>query len=222
MSKKQRSVLLAVMTLVLCLALIAGGSYALFTDEAMLDNHLVAGTMDITLTRTDLVTYTYEGVKSVENGDYEDDVDFSDVGSNGENVFGLRSEDLIVPDTKYVATMTIANNTEKHKSDVAFSYWIKIAIDGEDAAKALAGQLRVTVKQGADYEESVLLSEADSDGFFVGGESRPVGILPKDTAQDFTVTLEFLDLDVNNEAKSQELDFDLIVYAVQLANTQNP
>jgi len=63
---KKRSVLLSVMTLVLCLALVAGGTYALFSDQVTLTNHLEAGTLDITLTRTKLVTKSLDNETSHE------------------------------------------------------------------------------------------------------------------------------------------------------------
>ena len=56
MTKKKRTILLSVMTAVLCLALVAGGTYALFSDQVTLTNHLEAGKLDITLTRTYLKT----------------------------------------------------------------------------------------------------------------------------------------------------------------------
>ena len=228
MSKKQRSVLLSVMTLVLCLALVAGGSYALFTDEETLENHLVAGTMDVTLVRTDLVTETLDNStgflveKSVERGDYADNVDYTNGKNRETNVFGLADGDLIVPKSKYTATMTISNNTPEYKSDVAFAYWIKISIGDEDAAKALASQLRVTVKQGSTYNESLLLNAATGDGCYIGGQDSPIGILARNCSQDFTVTVEFVSSDANNSAKSQSLDFDLTVYAVQVTSNPNP
>ena len=51
MNKKMRTLLLACVTILLCVTMIAGGTYALFTDEVRLSNHLIAGDMDITLER---------------------------------------------------------------------------------------------------------------------------------------------------------------------------
>ena len=51
MTKRKRSVLLSILTLVLCLSVVAAGTYALFTDDVTFEEHLNAGSLDITLIR---------------------------------------------------------------------------------------------------------------------------------------------------------------------------
>ena len=114
MTTKRRSIILSAMTLMLCIALVAGGTYALFTDSVKLTNHLQAGTLDITLVRTNLKTkslnQTTGFLVETENAD---DVDFSK--ANGDNVFDMTEGTLVVPACWYEAEMQITNN-----SDVAF------------------------------------------------------------------------------------------------------
>ena len=217
MTKSKRSVLLAVLTLMLCLALVAGGTYALFTDQVTLKNHLQAGTMDITLIRTNLKTKSLNDATGflVETENPED-VDFSkpydpnDPNSKNENVFDITDETLIVPGCVYSAEMQIANNT-----DVAFGYWLEIVFD-DKVDLTLAEQLKITVKT-ADDNKSISKLVKDSAGL-IGAEGDPIGILAKTGSALFTVTVEFCDLDhsVNNNAKSTSFDFDLIVHAVQV------
>ena len=233
MTKKHRSMLLAVITLVLCLALVAGGTYALFSDEVAMNHHLEAGELDITLVRTNLTKTELDPVTGYLKTSSVDDpnggTDFSNPGV-GENVFGLTDDTLIVPCNSYAATMKITNN-----SDVAFGYWIEIKLnfEGEHAltAKELAElkldeQIKVYVN---DQAQAVTLDQ----GLVVGGRDNPISKLAKAPTLDgngnpshslkysetFVVCVAFENLadEVNNAAQGQELYFDLIVHAVQLA-----
>lgn len=209
MTTKKRSVLLSVMTLVLCLALVAGGTYALFSDQVTLTNHLEAGTLDITLTRTNLVTTSLNAetgfLVETEN---PDDVDFSN--PTNKNVFDITDETLIVPGCMYSAEMQIANN-----SDVAFGYWLEIVFD-DTVDLTLAEQLKITVTT-VDENKSISKMLNTSAGL-IGTEADPVGVLAKTGAALFTITVEFCDLDhsVNNNAKRKTFDFDVVVHAVQI------
>lgn len=206
MTKKKRSVLLSVLTLVMCLALVAGGTYALFSDGVTLKNHLKAGTLDITLTRTNLVTKSlHDKTGFLVGTENPKDIDFSN--PTDRNVFDITDDTLIVPGCWYSAEMQIANN-----SDVAFCYWLEIVFD-DTANLALADQLNVKVTTAEGVTEAKLSESAG----LIGSESDPIGILAKTGSQLFAIRVEFLELEnsVNNAAKSQALDFDVIVHAVQ-------
>ena len=207
MIKKRRSVLMSLVTFMLCLALVAGGTYALFSDQVTLTTHLKAGTLDITLERTNLVARTLNSETGflgyVSNSEI---VDFSK--PTDRNVFDIDYTDKIVPGCAYHATLKLTNNT-----DVAFMYWVEI-INRADKDLALADQLKVSVKVGEGEKTSEILS----DGLNVGSQAKPIGILAKSEAESFVVSLEFLDLAVNNAAKNQSLDFDVIVHAVQVVD----
>ena len=207
MIKRRRSVLMSLVTFMLCLALVAGGTYALFSDQVTLTTHLKAGTLDITLERTNLVARTLNSETGflgyVSNSEI---VDFSK--PTDRNVFDIDYTDKIVPGCAYHATLKLTNNT-----DVAFMYWVEI-INRADKDLALADQLKVSVKVGEGEKTSEILS----DGLNVGSQAKPIGILAKSEAESFVVSLEFLDLAVNNAAKNQSLDFDVIVHAVQVVD----
>ncbi len=231
MTAKRRSILLAVLTLVLCLALIAGGTYALFSDSVTMKNHLQAGTLDITLKRTKLTGLSLDNktgfLVPVNDNSV---VDFSE--PTDRNVFDITNETLIVPGSLYVAEMTISNETnEFRKSDVAFGYWVEIVLDtknedgtsisDEELAKlVLDDQLEITLESASGHKDKAYLSK----GRIVIAEDSPVVLVKKATdsnrkwSDTFTVTVEFRDLDysVNNAAKGQGVKFDIIVHAVQI------
>ena len=218
MTKKKRSVLLSVLTLLLCLALVASGTYALFSDQVTLRNHLEAGTMDITLTRTNLkATMLNPASGFIVEMENPKDIDFSnpadpdDPNAENINVFDITKDTLIIPTCKYSAEMQISNNT-----DVSFGYWLEIVFD-DKIDLTLAEQLLITVTT-EDENKSISKSLSASKGL-IGTESDPIGVLEKTGSALFTITVEFLDLDdsINNTAKGKHVDFDLVVHAVQHA-----
>ena len=212
MTRRNRSVLLSVLVLVLCLALIAGGSYALFTDEITLDQHLQAGTLKATLIRTELVKTELDGNGFLTSNEDEPDkrhINFTEATT--ENAFGIESTDKIVPGSKYVAKFELSNT-----GDTAFGYWIEIGCTDKEDGENLAKQVKITVNNDKN-------SAFVGDGLIVTAEnSKFINILAKDDAEEFTVTVEFLDshvtenLENNNLAKGQSLYFDLVVKAIQV------
>ena len=213
MTTKKRSVLLTVLTLMLCVALVAGGTYALFSDDVTLQNHMQAGTLDVKLYRTKLVAKALNPATGLLTDGTPDTrrIDFSDPDNNSENVFGLTSNDKIVPGCMYTATMEIVNET-----DVAFGYWISFVYDGQSYTGKdlkLAEQLEVTV--------AVIDENGNATDVPLGSEDDPVGILTKEAGKDkaaFTISVKFQNLEheVNNLAKNGAIDFDVIVHAVQV------
>lgn len=210
MTKKKRSVLLSVMTLALCLALIASGMYALFSDEVRLTNHLQAGKLDITLTRKSLTTKSIDpATGSLADTEQIKDVDFSN--PTNKNVFDITDDTLIVPGSFYSAVMQISNN-----SDVAFGYWIEIVFDGT-VDLTLAKQLKITVST-SDGEKSISTTLDKSKGL-IGEETDPIEILATSGSALFTISVEFTDLGLDNDlAQNKSFEFDVIVHAVQIAS----
>lgn len=208
LTKKRRSVLMSVMTVMLCLTLIAGGTYALFSDQVTLTTHLKAGTLDITLERIKLVTKTIDNDSGYlkDNDPSFEKVDFSK--PTNRNVFDIDSGHKIVPGCSYTATLQLTN-----KTDVAFAYWIEI-INRDFNGLELADQLEVSVKLGEGNEASKILSQ----GLTVGSSSNPIGILTKTSSAVFDVSLVFADLANNNDAMNQSLNFDVVVHAVQVVD----
>lgn len=206
LTKKRRSVLMSVMTVMLCLTIVAGGTYALFSDQVTLTTHLKAGTLDITLERIKLVTKTIDNSSGYlkENIPNYEIVNFSK--PTDRNVFDIDSGHKIVPGCSYAATLKLTNNT-----DVAFAYWIEI-INRDLNGLELADQLKIAVKIGEGEEASEILSK----GLMVGSASDPIGVLTKTNSTVFDVSLVFRDLANNNDAMNQSLNFDVVVHAVQV------
>lgn len=204
----KRALILSGSVILLCMSIIVGMTAALFTDTEKVTNHLKAGTMDVTLTRTKL-TYTYLNHEGFMATNTDTQVkDFTD--SSHDNIFALDGA-LIVPQTKYIAEMQVANNTETAPSDAAFGYWIEVVYTGANDVH-LSEQVEITVTT-SDGATTALAKQ----GITLGSESAPLGVVAVGGAENFTVTLEFLDLENsrNNLAQGETISLDLIVHAFQ-------
>lgn len=206
MSKNKTRILLLSCALVVCiLALLVGVTYALFSDSALVKNHLDAGKLEIKLERTGLTATRL----STETGLLEavpantDVVDFT--GTKKDNLFGLdtANNEKTAPGCSYSADMRITN-----MGDVAFTYSVEIVLDKNLSDSALASQLTVTLTCGETSVSKKLSEGATIDGI--------AAVLIGESA-NFTVTVSFdiLDEATNNLAQSQVVNFDMIVHAVQ-------
>lgn len=217
MTTKQKSLLLSTLLLVLCLALVAGGTYALFSDKVVLTNHLEAGTMDITLKRVNLITNELDPTTGyLKEGGTDETVDFST--PTDRNIFDLAEGALLVPTSSYTAVMEITNDAAT--SDVAFGYWFEIKFYDTTSAE-FADQLTVTVTtnygvEGEEVEHTVKLTDGQT---FIGSDSELVGTLDLTAAnktETFAVSVTFEDLENNNDVKGKKVSFDLVVHAIQV------
>ena len=207
--KKKKIVLITLLVILLCLTIAVVGTYALFSDGTVVPNHLEAGKLDVTLERTKLEAYSVDdetgALVYTVTPESDPPVDFSK--PTNKNIFGIKKNTVIVPGSKYVATMRITN--DESKSDVDFLYWIEIVFD-DSADLSLADQLKVTVTADNTTIEAFL-----SSGLKLGSENTPIGVLSANQSDSFTVAIEFTDNNANNLAKGQTVGFDLVVHAVQ-------
>lgn len=209
-TNRKRALLVSASVILLCMTIIVGMTWALFTDTQKVTNHLQAGDLSITLKRTELTKTTLNAQGKLVTSDPDTTTkNFSN--PTDENVFGIVEGEKIVPGTKYQASMQVENH-----SDVAFGYWIEIVCTDKTNGADLAKQLKVTVNTGSDASASV------NDGLTVGSSSNYVGELIIGATAEFTVTVEFLDsfvaennIDHNDLAQGENLSFDLVVHAVQ-------
>ena len=216
--KSKKTLISSSIIILLCLAIILGVTYALFTDSITTSSHLRAGTLDAVLTRTNLkYSVLGENGRLVEN-EITADVDFTEDSSD--NVFGISDNMRIAPKSYFDADFSLGHADE---SNVAFDYAVGIELNG--TSNALAAQLEVTVTRPDGTTVAKKLSE------FTGGYTVVVGTIEANAAnQNFSVRIDFVnDVTVNANlasgatpidndlAQIQELDFDLYVEATQVS-----
>lgn len=200
---KVRTLLVACVMIMLCAAMIVGGTYALWSDNVTVENHLTSGTLQVKLERISL-TKTYlddETGYLVTAGPDTTIVDFTDTNTADDNVFGIEDE-KVVPCSEYEAKLRLTNN-----GDVAFTYDVIIKLNS--ASNALAEQLKVYI----DGEDKGTLDQYAVDGKAIISTQT---MAKNDTAKEFTVKIQFInDNNINNDAQDKEVKFDLLVNAVQ-------
>lgn len=209
---RYRTALTACLIIMLCVAMLIGGTYALWTKDVTIGNHLTAGKLDVKLERIGLTkTYLDEESGYLTSDSNDEVVDFSGVTTR--NVFDVEEDELIVPCSAYSATLKLTNN-----GDVAFTYEIIVKLTSQ--SNALAEQLKVYVSEDdGDLVDKGFLSTYSSEN---GSAIISTQSMAKnDVAKVFTVKIEFVnDNAVNNAAQSQQASFDLTVNAVQQTSAE--
>lgn len=206
MAKASRKLLLALLTIAVCLALLVAGTYALFSREFTSTNHLVAGNLNIKLTRTRLETKTLGAEGYLVTSTNADEKDFTN--ADGENIFDLKDGAVIAPGCEFTADLKLTN-----EGSVAFSYWLEVVVTDSSQGEALAQQLKVKLT-AADGTKTQ--SGSVSTGFSIGSETDGIGTVIVGESAQFSVSVEFPDLDENNDARDQSVKFDIVIHAIQV------
>ena len=203
--RKTKALFVAVVAMILCTVAMVAATYALFSDKETVTNHLQAGTLNVELERLSYKK-TYIGSDGTMVTDEKDESETPYVFTKGttENVFGLKSGDLIAPTSEAEAKLRITNN-----GTVACAYSVKLKVNGDK--NALSKQLKVYL----NGEEKGYLATLENDGELFVIENAE--LKANGRSREFTVKIEFEDLEneENNSAKGQTAEFDLIIEAIQ-------
>lgn len=204
---KVRTLLMSCVMMSLCVAMVVGATFSLWSDSVNVENHLIAGSLKVKLERISL-SKTYLDNETgclVTPNVNETVVDFSSTNTSNANVFGINDGEKLVPGSKYEAKLKISNN-----GDVAFTYDVIIKLNGN--SNALSEQLKIYI----DGKDVGTLKDYAVDGKAVISTQT---INKNDLAKEFTVKIEFVnDNAINNDAQNKEVKFDLLVNATQLTN----
>lgn len=208
--KKLRTLLMCTLSIMLCMATVVVGTYALFTDKVTLNNHLQAGTLEISLVRTKLTKTELTADGYLETNTVTTPTNFSSTNTTNENVFGITDGTLVVPGSSYQADLKLTNG-----GSVAFTYLVELKII-EGGSTALADQLIITAGKSETTPAPKKLSDVANGLIFDGELAAPTP--ETNTAVNFFVKVEFVndtETDANNAAKNGEVKFDIVVSAFQ-------
>lgn len=203
---KKRTLLLSALTALLGVSVAVGASYALFTDQVTVNNHLSAGSLDVGLYRVE-----YKENVLVADGTMAEstpDTTRVDLTQNADKLFVI--DDLFVPTSWYETTVEVSNS-----GDVAFDYGVRILRKDDpanDKDQIIAEQIQITISVGDTQKEQFYLCDCADYDVVLGS------MLKGDAAEQFTVKAEFVNRDDNNAAMQAEIEFDLQVYATQKTN----
>ncbi len=205
MIRTKRALLLSCSVVLLCVSLIVGATYALFTGEVTTTNHLQAGNLTVELTRTKLTYKVLNGDGYLQEFTDNASVDFSELTE--ENVFGLTDDVLIAPESFFEAEMHIEN-----RGTVAFTYTVDIQLNSA-CDPEIADQLLITVTNAAGTK---VIDEKPLSEFTASTLANEGEVVAGGQSQTFTVRVDFLnDTTVNDDAQDQTGIFDMFVKAEQ-------
>ena len=219
MLKRNRLLLISSSVVMLCLALIVGATFALFTEEARVTNHLQAGNLSASLIRH---SYEYtvlgnDGVMTTVSPTPADlEIDFSE--ANTKNFFGFDNSQtiMLVPECSFKSTFTLKNT-----GSTAFQYDFDfVGTDGKQYSEVFAKQLyaKIVSIDDANNTETVVAEGTlyqfltDGDTVYTNSELLKVAA---NSATKFCVTVTFVSSDSNNVAEDAEVWFDFVVNATQ-------
>lgn len=198
---KRSALLLSMTTILVMVITIVGATFALFSDSVTVNNHLMAGTLEVKLERINLEWSQLDSAGFLETKTDATVVDFSN--NNTDNIFGLTSGTRIVPGVYYNAKMRISN-----ESSVAFNYWVEV--NCTSTSNALSEQIKLSINNSTPVS-----IEANAA---LGSQNQPVGVVAVGESKEFTIKITFENSSSNNDAQGEEVTFDLIVYAMQATN----
>ena len=198
---KKRALFVSVATIVVCLAIIAGSTYALFTSTDSVNVAVQAGNVEIEASLSGLKTYSRDVLQSegTDNGEFE-------LGGTATLNGKLLTLDKMAPMDKAVVTVDVTNS-----SNIAIKYKVRIYTEAVTGYTDLAPALIATAKVGNDvYEINGNNNESGWIGVNAGGAIGPI-----------EVTIEFpndddaTDGSDNNDFKNAKTDIYVQIIAVQ-------
>lgn len=201
--KNIRNLMFSCLVIMVCIATIAAGTYALFSTSVKIENHLQAGTVKAELYRVDLVKKV--GTNAEESDSTEINLTTTQIGEP--NVFGLTSTDLIAPGNYFRVRLQV-----KNVGTLAFVCSEEIVFDQASKNTELYKQIETSLYK-------------DNNGAMSTEEIDAVDVAPMGQAGDsvyFWLELKFIDkadnsdgTNDNNLAQAQSVKFDLVIKAIQ-------
>ena len=205
----RRALLTSLLSLLLCVAMLMGTTYAWFTDSVTsAGNKIMAGNLDVKL-------YYYDGT------------DYVDISSSDKPLFGADglaaaadgSSTLWEPNKTQVVYLAIEN-----AGSLALKY--KVALNVTDVTKDLTNVLRYTITPDAKgaaltaWDDTNAKSVALGSQIVSGTEAEPYVPMQPGDMHYFALSVHML-AEAGNEYMNGTATFDLTVLATQLASEED-
>lgn len=190
---KKRTILASIMTIVLCVCLISGSTFALFTSTSEANIAISAGTVNVSATIDTAMLKTWSLGETVDEA--RTDGTYANKGSFAEVIDGELILTNILPGDSTQITIDVDN-----KSNVSIAYRVRMTVEGElaDALVATAAVNGVALQFLPNNVTEWVYVEA-----------------PKAEIDDIVVTVEFPDADNVNKYHGKQSKVLLAVEAVQ-------
>lgn len=197
-SAKRNTIVSAILAIMLCISLMAGATFALFTSESKVNIAVTSGKVNVVATISDLSLYTPTEISTEEGNTITNDANIATTNADGlSGTFGLGGTatldggtlklDRMAPGDKVTCNIKVTNN-----SNVAIKYRTVISCEEDDG---LFEELTVTIG-GTTY--SGISKKSNWEGLTAGAEIDPATVpveikLPTtaDDCQDKSCTVSY-------------------------------
>lgn len=197
----KKALIVSIATIALCVCIIAGATYALFTSEQKVNVAVTAGKVNIVATLSGLKTYS-KGVLQSEgtnNGTFEP----SGTATLSDTALEI---DRMAPLDKATLIVNVANN-----SDIAIKYKVRIYTEAKDGTTDLAPALVATAKVG---NNTYAINGDNNESAWIDVEPRAaIGAI--EVAVEFPNDDDYTDGSGNNDFQSAYTKIYVQIIAIQ-------
>lgn len=211
MTKKnstKRALTSSVLSLVLCIAMLIGSTFAWFTDiAASKNNKIVAGTLDVQL-------LMHDGTK------------YADISDTEASIFG--ASDSVIAQNKNTDTLWEPGKTQvaylaiRNKGNLDLKYQVTLAVRNPEGGKELYKAMQYVITPDAQNGEITAWDGTNAQTVALGTQtvSNGEGYLSDGETHYFALSVHMME-DAGNEYQGGEIDFDLSVVAAQLVSEED-
>ena len=196
---KNKIILTSVLTIMLCLSLIAGSTFAIFQAESNINISVNSGKLDITAVTSDLKAYSRDEVRTVATVDGKSVAAFANGGAA--TLEGGRLDlSLITPGDRVTFLITV-----DVESTIAMQHNVSWTIAGDLAPYLTTSITRMEVQDDGSLVPSNSTVTTDGWELWTGAEAETIVYLVE-VGMDYTV---------GNEAQNKSASIEFIFQAVQ-------
>ena len=196
---KNKIILSSILTIMLCLSLIAGSTFAIFQAESNINISVNSGKLDITAVTSDLKAYSRDEVRTVDTVDGKSVAAFAN-GGTATLEGGRLDLSLITPGDRVTFLITV-----DVESTIAMKHNVSWTIAGDLAPYLTTSITRMEVQDDGSLVPSNSTVTTDGWELWTGAEAETIVYLVE-VGMDYTV---------GNEAQNKSASIEFIFQAVQ-------
>ena len=196
---KNKIILSSILTIMLCLSLIAGSTFAIFQAESNINISVNSGKLDITAVTSDLKAYSRDEVRTVATVDGKSVAAFAN-GGTATLEGGRLDLSLITPGDRVTFLITV-----DVESTIAMKHNVSWKIAGDLAPYLTTSITRMEVQDDGSLVPSNSTVTTDGWELWTGAEAETIVYLVE-VGMDYTV---------GNEAQNKSASIEFMFQAVQ-------
>ena len=196
---KNKIILSSILTIMLCLSLIAGSTFAIFQAESNINISVNSGKLDITAVTSDLKAYSRDEVRTVATVDGKSVAAFAN-GGTATLEGGRLDLSLITPGDRVTFLITV-----DVESTIAMKHNVSWTIAGDLAPYLTTSITRMEVQDDGSLVPSNSTVTTDGWELWTGAEAETIVYLVE-VGMDYTV---------GNEAQNKSASIEFMFQAVQ-------